>query len=144
MLLDPPVALQASDGEVSESVRVYLVEDQTVLRECLVASLALAPDMVIIGEAADAESALEDHRIGFTDVVVMDIGLPGMSGIEATRILKERRSDLRVVILTPTRTSILMPRLALAPTRTFRNPARGKSCCTGYGWPWPALRTPRQ
>ncbi len=100
LLLDPPVALQASDGEVSESVRVYLVEDQTVLRECLVASLALAPDMVIIGEAADAESALEDHRIGFTDVVVMDIGLPGMSGIEATRILKERRSDLRVVILT--------------------------------------------
>ena len=77
LLLDPPVALQASDGEVSESVRVYLVDDQTVLRECLVASLALAPDMVIIGEAADAESALEDHRIGFTDVVVMDIGLPG-------------------------------------------------------------------
>ncbi len=100
MVLDPPVAPQASNGEVSESVRVYLVEDQTLLRECLVASLELAPDVVMIGGAADAETALEDHRIGFTDVVVMDIGLPGMNGIEATRRLKERRSDLRVVILT--------------------------------------------
>ena len=100
MLLDPPVALQASDGEVSERVRVYLVEDQTVIRECLVDSLELAPDVVMIGEAPDAESALEDHRIGDTDVVVMDVGLPGMNGIEATRRLKEKRSDLRVVILT--------------------------------------------
>ena len=100
LLLDAPAALQASDDEVPAPLRVYLVEDQTVLRECLVASLELAPGVVMVGEAADAERALEDHRITDTDVVVMDVGLPGMNGIEATRRLKEKRSDLRVVILT--------------------------------------------
>ena len=100
LTLDRPVAQQASDGEVSEPLRVYLVEDQTVIRECLIDSLELAPNVVMIGEAPDAELALEDHRIADTDVVVMDVGLPGMNGIEATRRLKEKRSDLRVVILT--------------------------------------------
>lgn len=100
MVLESPVALEASDDEVSEPLRVYLVEDQTVVRECLVDSLELAPDVVMVGEAPDAERALEDHRIADTDVVIMDVGLPGMNGIEATRRLKEKRSDLRVVILT--------------------------------------------
>ena len=100
MVLDPSVAQPASDGEESQRLRVYLVEDQTVLRECLVASLELAPDVIMIGEAPDAERALEDLRIADTDVVLMDVGLPGMSGIEATRRLKERKSGLRVVILT--------------------------------------------
>ena len=99
MVLESPVALEASDDEVSEPLRVYLV-DQTVVRECLVDSLELAPDVVMVGEAPDAERALEDHRIADTDVVIMDVGLPGMNGIEATRRLKEKRSDLRVVILT--------------------------------------------
>ena len=100
LLVEPPVSLQVSEGEASENVRVYLVEDQTVLRECLIASLELAPGVVMIGEAPDAERGLEDHRIADADVVVMDVGLPGMNGIEATRRLKEKRSDLRVVILT--------------------------------------------
>ncbi len=100
MLHDAPVPLQASDGEVSELVRVYLVEDHTIVRECLVAFLEIAPDMVITGEAPDAERALEDPRIADTDVVVIDVGLPGINGVEATRRLKEKNSDLRVVVLT--------------------------------------------
>ncbi len=100
LLLDPTATPLASDGDGSEQLRVYLVEDQTVLRECLVASLELAPGVIMMGEAPDAERALEDHRIVDADVVLMDVGLPGMNGIEATRRLKERRSDLRVVILT--------------------------------------------
>ena len=99
-LPDDHLAQQTPDHLTEDLFGVYLVEDQTVLREALGASLEIEPGFHLIGQAPDAEQALEDIRILEADVVLIDIGLPGMNGIEATRRLKENHSYLSIVILT--------------------------------------------
>ncbi len=81
-------------------IRVYLVEDEALLRETLVATLELEDDIEVVGQAADAEQALRALETTDVDVVLMDVRLPGANGIEATRILKEKRKDLVVIMLT--------------------------------------------
>lgn len=99
-LSDDPLAQQTPDHRTEDRYGVYLVEDQTVLRDALGASLEIEPGFQLIGQAPDAERALEDITILEADVVLMDIGLPGINGIEATRRLKENHSYLSIVILT--------------------------------------------
>lgn len=62
--------------------------------------LAAEPDMTMVGEAADGESALRMTEETHPDVVVMDISMPGMSGLEGIRRLKESVPDTQVVVLT--------------------------------------------
>ena len=81
-------------------IRVYLVEDQALLRESLRTMLGLEPDIQMVGEADRAEHALQELETRDVDVVLMDIRLPGMNGIEATRQLKEKHEKLAVVMLT--------------------------------------------
>ena len=99
-LPDDHLAQQTPDHPKEDRLGVYLVEDQTVLREALGASLEIEPGFKLIGQAPDGEQALEDVRILEADVALIDIGLPGMNGIEATRRLKENHSSLSIVILT--------------------------------------------
>ncbi len=84
----------------SSSLRVYIVEDQALFRECLRAKFELEGGVEVVGEADNGEQALRDLSALDVDVVLMDIGLPGMDGIEATRSLKEIRPELPVVVLT--------------------------------------------
>ncbi len=84
----------------SSGIRVYLVEDDALIRECLRAMLDLEPGIEVVGEAARAEQAVLAIDSLDVDVVLMDIGLPGMSGIETTRRLKERDVELSVLVLT--------------------------------------------
>lgn len=84
----------------SSKIRVYLVEDQTLLRETLGTMLMTDPELEVVGAAGDAEQALQELETLDVDAVLMDILLPGMGGIEATRLLKEQHSDLAVVVLT--------------------------------------------
>jgi len=81
-------------------VRVYLVEDFPLLRESLTAMLELEPEIEVVGEAAEAELALQTLQTVPADVVLMDVRLPGMNGIEATRVLKQNHPDMPVVVLT--------------------------------------------
>ena len=82
------------------TVRVYLVEDETLLRESMRTMLELEPGILVAGEANDAEEALRHLKTLPIDVVLMDIRLPGMDGIKATRLLKEQHKNVTVVILT--------------------------------------------
>jgi len=86
--------------QASAKIRVYLVEDQTLLRETLGRMLRAEPELEVVGEAQDAERALQELETLDADAVLMDILLPGMDGIEATRLLKEQHPDLAVVMLT--------------------------------------------
>jgi DNA-binding NarL/FixJ family response regulator len=71
-------------------ITVLLVEDHRLVREALRDTLAKEPDIEVIGEAGDANSAFERARNLRPDLVVLDIGLPDMNGIEVATKLKER------------------------------------------------------
>ncbi len=81
-------------------IRVYLVEDQALIRESLCAMLELEPGIEVVGEAAEGDRALQELETIDVDVVLMDIGLPGRDGIEITHLLKQKRPNLAVVMLT--------------------------------------------
>lgn len=82
------------------ATKVFLVEDHGFTRDGLRVAINRDPDLQVAGEARSGEEALELLPDSGAQVVVMDIGLPGMDGIEATKLVKERFSDLRVVMLT--------------------------------------------
>lgn len=81
------------------AIPIFLVDDHTVVREGIRRLLELEGDVVIVGEADSAEEALTQLRYCAPKVVLMDIRLPGISGIEATRHIKAQHPDLRVLIL---------------------------------------------
>jgi DNA-binding NarL/FixJ family response regulator len=77
-----------------------LVEDHAFTRDGLRAALNRDPGLRVVGEARSGEEALELYPQTRAEVVVMDIGLPGMDGIETTRRLKTAHPDAKVVMLT--------------------------------------------
>jgi NarL family two-component system response regulator LiaR len=81
-------------------LRVLIVDDHALLREGL--RLILGPDagFQVVGEARDGEEAIARAREADPDVVLMDVLLPGMTGVEATRVLRAELPEVRVVILT--------------------------------------------
>jgi two-component system, NarL family, response regulator NreC len=79
--------------------RVILVDDHKMMREGLRAVLAGSPDIEIVGEAADGRTALDLVRTLSPDVVVMDVGMPEMNGVEATRRIRAEYGRVKVVAL---------------------------------------------
>jgi DNA-binding NarL/FixJ family response regulator len=83
-----------------EPVRVLLADDQRLVRESLGTLLGLLPGIDLIASASDGEEALALADAHSPDVVLMDLRMPRVDGIEATRRLRERRPDVRVIALT--------------------------------------------
>lgn len=82
------------------SIRIVIADDQALVRGALAALLALEPDIDVVGVAADGAEALT--MVGFLapDVCLMDIQMPGVDGIEATRLLRAASPSTRVLIVT--------------------------------------------
>jgi DNA-binding NarL/FixJ family response regulator len=81
-------------------LRILLVEDHETVRQGLKLLIDREPDLEVIVEASDGAQAIERGACSDLDVVVMDISMPGVSGVIATRKLKELRPNLPVVSLT--------------------------------------------
>ena len=81
-------------------VRVLLVDDHTVVRKGLRLAFGLEPDLEVVGEAGNGREALDLVESLRPDVVVMDLLMPVMDGLEATRELRSRFPDVEVVALT--------------------------------------------
>ncbi len=81
------------------STRLLLVDDHAVVREGLRAILALESDMEVVGEANNGRVAVESMRQLAPDVVIMDIGMDSLNGIEATRQLVRDNPTAKVVVL---------------------------------------------
>ena len=80
-------------------IRVMLVDDHTILREALRMVLEKNSEMQVVGEAGDGMKALRLADVCLPDVVVMDVGLPGQSGIETTRQLLASHPNIKVLAL---------------------------------------------
>ena len=80
-------------------MKILLVEDHKPTREVMRALIEEQPDMLVVGEAPTGEDALRLARETHPDVVVMDILLPGMNGIETTRKILAEQSDVKVLAL---------------------------------------------
>jgi len=85
-------------------IRIFIVDDQQLIREGLSALLADEPDFDVIGDAGDGLAALEQIELTRPDVMLMDIAMPRMNGLEATLQVKKTYPDITVLILTVTET----------------------------------------
>ena len=81
-------------------IRVMIVDDHPVVRKGLASFLGHEPDIEVVGLADSGEQALEMAAELLPDIVLMDLSMPGMGGIEATRRLVETRPQTRVMMLT--------------------------------------------
>ncbi len=84
----------------SERIRLLLVDDHQIVRAGLRMLFAAEPDMEIVAEAGSGAEALELVQQTHPDVVIMDVAMPGMNGIEATRKIKELDPNAAVLALT--------------------------------------------
>ncbi|WP_308258136.1 response regulator transcription factor [Pseudonocardia lacus] len=85
---------------VAEPVRVLLADDDPEIRATLRLLLDVTPDMAVVGEAADGHEAVALVAAATPDVVLMDVRMPRMGGVEATRRIVESGADTRVLMLT--------------------------------------------
>uniref|UniRef100_UPI0004C41A59 response regulator n=1 Tax=Phycicoccus jejuensis TaxID=367299 RepID=UPI0004C41A59 len=81
-------------------IRILLAEDQAMMRGALTVLLNLEPDLEVVAEVADGESIVDRALECAPDVAVLDIELPGRSGLDAAAELAERVPHCRVVIVT--------------------------------------------
>jgi two-component system response regulator NreC len=82
------------------ALRILLADDHTVLRQGLRLLLERQPEFQVIGEAADGHEAIEMAEAGRPDVVVLDLGMPRLSGIEAARQITAKLPSTAIVVLT--------------------------------------------
>lgn len=80
-------------------IRVYLIEDHPLMRETLCDLVELTPGLEFAGAAESAEEALEWLADGEADLLLVDISLPGLSGLELVEIVRERWPELRCLIV---------------------------------------------
>lgn len=81
-------------------IRILLVDDQGIVREGLRSLLQAKPDLDVVGEAENGQVALEQSRLLQPDVVLMDVRMPIMDGVAATRTLHEEFPSIKVLVLT--------------------------------------------
>lgn len=85
---------------MSETIRILLADDHPVVRDGLAAMLATQPDFAVVGEAGTGAEAVEQAARLRPDVVLMDLEMPALDGIEAIRRLRVADSSIQVVVLT--------------------------------------------
>ena len=109
---------------MTEHFRVLIVDDLSRTRQSLRAWLATWPGLDSVREAPDAEHALELMESDCPDIVLMDVGMPGMDGLEATRRIKATRAGKATPIAAVTASALVEEREAILAAARGRS-ARG-------------------
>ena len=85
---------------MSRTLRILIADDHAVVRQGLKLLINSQPDMTVVGEAADGAAVLQQAASVDPDIVVMDLSMPDMNGLVATRALKDARPSVDIVALT--------------------------------------------
>src|SRR4051794_9621303 len=85
---------------MADPIRLLISEDQTLMRQGLVTILGLEPGIEVVGQAGNGQEAIDEVEQLRPDIVLMDVQMPVMDGVEATRIITTQNPDTRVIILT--------------------------------------------
>jgi DNA-binding NarL/FixJ family response regulator len=81
-------------------IRVLIADDHRLFAEALEAILAAEPEMEVVGRARNGEEAVEQALTLKPDVILMDIAMPGVDGVEATKLIRQQQHDACVLMLT--------------------------------------------
>ncbi len=84
----------------NKKIRILLTDDHKLIREGIASMLSQTDDIEVVGSVGSGEEAINECREKTPDVVLMDIMMPGMTGIEATRWIKTTDPDIKVILLT--------------------------------------------
>ncbi len=91
---------RAAEHEATPKIRVLLADDHTILRAGVRMMLNAQPDIEVVGEASDGRQAITEAQRLLPDVILMDITMPDLNGIEATRQVKRLLPEIKVLVLT--------------------------------------------
>src|SRR5665647_954682 len=86
--------------QAHEPIRILLVDDQPLFRGAIASLIDGRDDMTVVGEAENGLDAVEKARLLLPDLVVMDVEMPVMNGVEAVRLIREQLSTVKVIMLT--------------------------------------------
>jgi len=95
--LRKPVLMLPDKQVLTDKIRVMLVDDHSIMREGLSSMLGLQPDIEVVGEASNGEEAVHLAREIIPDVILMDVNMPKMNGLEATRIIHSEFPHIRII-----------------------------------------------
>ncbi len=86
--------------ERQSPIRVLIADDHTLVRQGIRMLLEAQPDLQVVGEASDGAESVRLSQELKPDVIIMDIGMPGMDGLEATRAIKRAQPNVQILVLT--------------------------------------------
>jgi NarL family two-component system response regulator LiaR len=85
---------------MSDMIKVFITDDHSIVRKGLKAVLETIPDIEVVGEAENGREAVTGVEKSHPDVVLMDLVMPEMDGIEAIQKIKEKQADINILVLT--------------------------------------------
>ena len=100
-------------------IRIALVDDHPILRQGIAALISDQPDLLLVGQASNGLEAIEQFRLHRPDVMLMDLQMPGMNGIDAMSAIRGEFPDARFVVLTTYTGDVQIVRALKAGARAY-------------------------